>query len=89
MTPRPEGGFRQFKKYAADNLHHPGANQKPRPREVVWVHFMLQANGKLANFTPRGNAPQAYKDEAVRLLREGPNWSGTPGTTAAYRFVFE
>ncbi|MBI1228189.1 MAG: hypothetical protein GC192_23345 [Bacteroidetes bacterium] len=88
-SPRPVGGFKAFKKYVADNLRHPEADKQPRPREVVRVRFTLQANGKLTNLTPKGNAPQVYKDEAMRLLREGPNWNGTPGTTAVYRFVFE
>ncbi|MCF8248142.1 MAG: carboxypeptidase-like regulatory domain-containing protein [Saprospiraceae bacterium] len=88
-SPRPETGFKAFKKYVADNLHHPEADKLSHPREVVRVRFTLQANGKLTNFIPKGDAPQAYKDEAVRLLREGPNWNGTPGTTASYRFVFE
>jgi hypothetical protein len=89
QSPRPEGGFRQFKRYVADNQRHPEANQQPRPRQVVRVRFTLLADGSLADFNPRGDAPQAYKDEAVRLLREGPRWAGTAGTTAAYRFVFE
>lgn len=88
-SPRPEGGFKAFKTYVDDNLRHPEAEKQPRPREVVRVRFTLQADGKLANFIPKGDAPQAYKDEAVRLLREGPNWNGTPGTIASYRFVFE
>ncbi|GEM_PF-3153510 len=88
-SPRPAGGFNAFKQYVADNLRHPEVDQQPLPREVVRVRFTLQANGKLTNFNPRGDAPQAYKDEAIRLLREGPIWNGTPNTTATYRFVFE
>ncbi len=88
-SPRPVGGFKAFRKYVADNLQHPEADKQPRPKQVVRVRFTLLANGKLTNFIPRGDAPQTYKDAAIRLLREGPNWNGTPGTTASFRFVFE
>jgi hypothetical protein len=86
---RPVGGFKQFKQYVANNLRHPEADKQPRPKQVVRVRFTLQADGRLTDFNPKGDAPQAYKDEAVRLLREGPRWEGTAGTTASYRFVFE
>jgi hypothetical protein len=86
---RPVGGFKQFKQYVADNLRHPEADKQPRPKQVVRVRFTLQADGRLTDFNPKGDAPQAYKDEAIRLLREGPRWEGTAGTTASYRFVFE
>ncbi|MBK8562579.1 MAG: carboxypeptidase-like regulatory domain-containing protein [Saprospiraceae bacterium] len=86
---RPVGGFKQFKQYVSNSLRHPEADKHPRPKQVVRVRFTLQADGRLTDFNPKGDAPQAYKDEAVRLLREGPRWEGTAGTTASYRFVFE
>ncbi len=86
---QPVGGFKQFKQYVSNNLRHPEADKLPRPKQVVRVRFTLQADGRLSDFNPKGDAPQAYKDEAVRLLREGPRWEGTAGTTASYRFVFE
>jgi hypothetical protein len=86
---QPVGGFKQFKQYVANNLRHPEADKQPRPKQVVRVRFTLQADGRLTDFNPKGDAPQAYKDEAIRLLREGPRWEGTTGTTASYRFVFE
>ena len=88
-SPRPVGGFRKFKTYVSKNMRHPEADGQPRPRQIVKVRFTIQAVGTLSNFTAKGEAPQAYKDEAVRLLREGPRWSGTPITMASYRFVFE
>ncbi len=89
VSPRPVDGFKQFRQYVADNLRHPEANKQPRPRQVVRVRFTIEDDGSLSNLLPKGNAPQAYKDEAVRLLREGPRWKSTAGTTASYRFVFE
>jgi cytoskeletal protein RodZ len=89
VSPRPVDGFKQFRQYVADNLRHPEANKQPRPRQVVRVRFTIEGDGSLSNLLPKGNAPQAYKDEAVRLLREGPRWKSTVGTTASYRFVFE
>ncbi len=88
-SPSPINGFPKFAAYVAANLRHPEAGLNPRPRYIVQVDFVVQADGKPANFNAKGDSPQAYKDEAIRLLREGPRWKGTAGTTATYRFVFE
>jgi CarboxypepD_reg-like domain len=88
-SPRPVDGFRAYKKYVSENMRHPEADRQPRPRQVVRVKFTLQPDGSLSKFTAKGDAPQAYKDEAIRLLREGPRWRGTQGTTASFRFVFD
>lgn len=87
--PSPINGFPKFAAYVAANLRHPEAGIDPRPRHIVQVDFVVQADGKPANFNAKGNSPQAYKDEAIRLLREGPRWKGTIGANATYHFVFE
>jgi hypothetical protein len=89
ITPRPVGGYKKFRQYVAGKLRHPEADKQPRPREVVKVRFQINADGSLSGFSAKGKAPQAYKDEAIRLLREGPRWESTTGATASYRFVFE
>ena len=50
---------------------------------------VLRATHTLQTLGVQAGQWVAYKDEAVRLLQEGPSWSGTPGTTAFFRFVFE
>lgn len=87
--PSPINGFPKFAAYVAANLRHPETGIDPRPRHIVQVDFVVQADGRPTNFNAKGDSPQAYKDEAIRLLREGPRWKGTTGTTATYRFVFE
>lgn len=89
VSPRPEGGFKQFKQYVAENMRHPEANKQPRPKQTVRVRFTIEKDGSLSGFSPKGNAPQAYKDEAVRLLREGPRWKSSAHTAVSYRFNFE
>lgn len=87
--PSPKEGFSKYAAYVAANQRHPEAGTNPRPRHIVQVDFVVEADGKPSNFNAKGDAPQAYKDEAIRLLREGPRWKGTTGATATYRFVFE
>ncbi|MBI5915262.1 MAG: carboxypeptidase-like regulatory domain-containing protein [Bacteroidetes bacterium] len=90
VSPKPDGGFRKFEKYIRENLRHPEAATLPRPRREVTIRFSLQADGSLADFAPVGPvAGQAYIDEAIRLLREGPKWKGDAGTEASYTVVFE
>lgn len=89
ITPRPKGGYKQFREYVADNMRHPEGDKHPRPKEVVRIRFKIGPDGSLSDFSSKSNASQAYQDEAIRLLKEGPRWESTTGTTASYRFVFE
>lgn len=89
ITPRPVGGFKKFRQYVASNMHHPEGSKQPRPKETVRIRFKINKDGSLSDFSSKSKVPQAYKDEAIRLLNEGPRWESTTDTTASYRFVFE
>ncbi len=86
--PQPTGGFSAYLKYLDENKLHPEAGKQPRPAYIVKVGFTLQEDGTLTNFTSKSKAPQAYIDETIRLLKEGPRWEGTPGATAVLYYGF-
>lgn len=86
--PFPTGGIVRYKQYLDENKRHPEADKQPRPGHLVRVGFTLLEDGTLTNFTSKGKAPQAYIDETIRLLKEGPRWEGTPGATATLYYSF-
>lgn len=87
--PYPTGGIDKYKMYLDENKLHPEAGKQPRPAYIVRVGFTLQEDGTLTNFTSKGKAPQAYIDEIIRLLKEGPRWEGTPGASAVLYYGFK
>lgn len=87
--PSPVGGLDKFAAYVAANLRHPAAGKQPRPKLTVEVGFTVLNDGTPSNFDFKDETPQAYRDEATRLLQEGPKWTGSPGAKASYVFAFE
>ncbi|MBK9015893.1 MAG: hypothetical protein IPM82_18540 [Saprospiraceae bacterium] len=86
--PHPTGGFSAYLKYLDENKLHPEAKKQPRPGYIVMVGFTLMKDGTLTNFTSKGKAPQVYIDETIRLLKKGPRWEGTPGSSAVLYYSF-
>ncbi len=87
--PHPTGGIGKYKMYLDENKLHPEAEKQPRPGYRVVIGFTLQQDGTLTNFTSKGKAPKAYIDETIRLLKAGPRWDGTPGSSASLYFNFK
>lgn len=85
VSPKPKGGFKKFEKYLRENMRRPDATANG----AVMVRFRILADGTLTDFQTTSTLGQPFRDEAVRLLRDGPKWKGEPGVFAAYTVRFE
>ena len=88
VSPKPKGGFKKFEKYLRKNMRRPDAAAPSQVSGIVSVRFRILPNGKLADFQPTSSLGQEFKDEAVRLLREGPKWKGEPDSLTNYSIRF-
>jgi len=90
----PEGGIEAFKMYMEKNIRFP-AGDTLSLREVVVLKFTVQSDGKLSGILTLRSPGQAFTEEAVRLLEEGPAWNpardenGTTDDVVRMRIVFK
>ncbi|TRX53712.1 hypothetical protein FNH22_20370 [Fulvivirga sp. M361] len=71
---KPVHGRSDYKRYLENNIRIPADSLKGR----VIVEFDVRPNGDLSNFTIKKGLKTEYDLEAIRLIKEGPNW--TPAT---------
>lgn len=75
---QPRQGMRAYKKYLRDNIRYPDdwqVDDKDRSaNQTVKVSFSVQPDGSLTDFTVKRSAGTRYDQEAIRLIREGPDW---------------
>ncbi len=87
--PAPVGGFKNFEKYIGENLHRPAAAVTAGVGGTVILRFQIRANGRPADFEIVRSSGHGWEEEAIRLLKEGPDWEAAPGAVATYSFKFE
>ncbi len=69
---QPKGGWEAFHEYIAKNAKKP--QDGPAVKGSVMLSVKIEGSGKLGEVrVVRGLTP-FYNDEAIRLLREGPEW---------------
>lgn len=88
ISPKPKGGFKKFEKYLRENMRRPDSTAATQVSGVVSVRFRILEHGKLTDFQTTSSLGQEFQDEAVRLLREGPEWRGEPNTFTTYAIRF-
>jgi TonB family protein len=71
--PEPVSGRENFDKYIEDNLRRPDI-QKKGDRAVVVISFVVQINGSIDSLKIIRSPGQAFSEEAIRLIRQGPGW---------------
>jgi hypothetical protein len=71
--PEPSGGFKEFNDYIEANIHYPEGIEN-KTREVVVLGVTVLANGSLSDIRVIKSQSQAFSDEAIRLVRQGPAW---------------
>lgn len=90
----PAGGIEAYKRYMEKNIRFPAGDTLSK-REVVVLKFSVKSDGKLSGILTLRSPGQAFTEEAIRLLEEGPAWNpaqGENGTTddeVRMRIVFK
>jgi TonB family protein len=71
--PEPSGGFKEFNDYIEANIHYPEGIEN-KTREVVVLGVTILADGDLSDIRVIKSPSQAFSDEAISLVRQGPAW---------------
>lgn len=74
ISATPAGGFGKLRQYLADSLDYPEKALTDRREGTVRVQFVVGIDGKLSDFKVVKPVSPECDEEALRLLREGPNW---------------
>lgn len=85
LPAQPEVGFRSYRKYIRKSMKTP---TDPSLKGIVQLSFIIDPNGKPNNIIVEKSLHEAYDQEAIRLLKEGPIWL-YPGYKGTYRFEFK
>ena len=72
--PKPIGGFDAFEKYIRENQKFP-AGHSGTDRAVVVLKFSISENNRPSNILVLKSPGDDFSDEAIRLLKKGPDWS--------------
>lgn len=70
----PAGGYPALRKYLADSLDYPEKALEDKREGTVRVQFMVGTDGKLSDLQVVKSVSPECDEEALRLLKEGPNW---------------
>lgn len=73
-SPRPEKGFKAFREYLSAHTHTPAVAGNNKQRVKVGVSFIVQPTGELSDFKIYRSAEKVFEEEAIRVIKEGPDW---------------
>ena len=71
--PEPSDGYISFYRYIEENGQYPAGEEGPEEALVI-LRFRVTGNGKIRDVTAESSPGDPYTSEAIRLLREGPQW---------------
>lgn len=71
----PVRGFKSFNKYLKTKVRYPETAKKEKVRGRVTLEFDVLANGELSNFKIIKGLGYGCDEEAIRLVKEGPQWN--------------
>mgnify|MGYP001214754874 CR=1 FL=1 len=72
--PEPLGGSSLFKNYLDNNARYPESADSKR-KEIVKIRFRVSKTGDPSNFFIERSPGDAFSQEAIRLIKNGPKWS--------------
>lgn len=79
---KPKGGYPSFNRYLRNNIKYPEAAKTQKVRGRVTLEFDVSETGELSNFKIVKGLGYGCDEEAIRLVKEGPQWnSKTEGVT--------
>jgi hypothetical protein len=71
--PHPVNGRADFDKYIRENIRRPDITTTGQ-RAVVVLNFIVNAVGKIDSIRIIRSPGKIFSDEAIRLIKEGPEW---------------
>jgi hypothetical protein len=84
-SPSPEGGWDAFNRYIrhSNRIAHDSASPT-----TVTVSFAVSRRGKLSSIRVLNEVTPAIRDEAIRLVKEGPRWQIPKGSKREVTILF-
>ncbi|SDM05140.1 TonB protein C-terminal [Daejeonella rubra] len=76
---QPVTGWDIYRKYLEENIRRPV--NEPKLSGSVYLSFEINAEGRPLNFNILKSLSGSYDAEAIRLVREGPDWKSAAGST--------
>jgi outer membrane biosynthesis protein TonB len=70
---QPNKGQENFDKYIEENIRKPAVATSGQ-MEVVALSFIVKSIGKLDSIKIISSPGKTFSDEAIRLIKEGPEW---------------
>lgn len=87
VEPQPRIGSKAYKKYLKKNLVRPTSVECAKAKGKVILHFYVNELGRPYNITVEKSLCPEADNEAIRLLKEGPDWvPGDVPTTLEVKF---
>lgn len=76
IPPQFPGGEEAFAKYLEQNLNHklPSERGGPEGKYTVVLSFLVEEDGTVSNIEARNDPGYGTAEEAIRVIRNGPNW---------------
>lgn len=71
--PAPVTGHREFNRYISENMVRPDTATTDQ-KNVVVLSFTVSESGKIDSIEIVRSPGRIYSEEAIRLLKEGPEW---------------
>lgn len=72
---KPKAGYTAFNRYLKDNIKYPEAAKTQKVRGRVTLEFDVSETGELSNFKIVKGLGYGCDEEAIRLVKEGPQWN--------------
>jgi TonB family protein len=72
--PKPNGGEKIFKEYIKENIRYPESGKADKIRGTVVLNFKVDIQGQIIEIDIEKSLGEVFDQEAIRLLREGPEW---------------
>ncbi|MEO7311980.1 MAG: energy transducer TonB [Chitinophagaceae bacterium] len=84
-----KGGTDGWRRYLERNLSFPEAAQENGTAGVVKVQLVVDKNGKISEVTALNNPGDGLAEEAVRVIKSGPDWipAQQNGRSVSFRFI--
>ncbi len=68
------GGINAFRKYVQENINYPTVAAENGIEGTVFVKFVVDTDGGISNVTVMRGVDPALNEEAMRVIRNAPEW---------------